>query len=204
MIGSATPVIVGALLFLCLATAVVLAAGLYGWRWARRRLLVARTAWRNVERALTATRTGRTVMGRLHHHLIDTDARAADLQKAPLPDLRRQLWRGVGDAEGAVRDAVLAGAPVGDLPSLSRRLRSTAEALDRLLAGDDDRHLAGVRRQVADVVSTAAAIRSAATAATVAVVSDATEVRLRDLVADTDREVHSLAAGIDRYPRHRG
>lgn len=208
MTASATPVIVGALLFLCLAAAVALGAGLYAWRWARRRLLVARAAWRSAERAWMATRTGRTVLGRLHHLGGGRQAGAAgDLRTVPVPDLRRQLWQGVGGADRAVRDAVVAGAPVGDLPSLLRRLRSTADALDRLLAdGDDrelDRHLADVRRQVADVLSTAAAIRSAATAATVAVVSDATEVHLQELVVDTDREVRSLAAGVDRYTRHR-
>jgi hypothetical protein len=200
MTGSATPVIVGALLFLCVAVAVVLAAGFYGWRWARRRLLVARAAWRGIERAWMATRTGRTVLGGWHHLTGTTAvAPAGDVRTAPPAELRGQLWQGIGDADRAVRDAVAAGAPVGDLPSLSRRLRSTADALDGLLvAAGDGEHLVGVRRQVADVLSTASAIRSAATAATVAVVSDATEVRLRHLVADTDREVHSLATGVDR------
>ncbi len=193
------PVIVGALLFLCLVAAVVLAAAFYGWRWTRRRLLIARAAWRGVERTWMATRAGRTVLGGLHHFVgASTAPPLGGGRTVPLPELRRQLWQGVGDADRAVRDAVDAGAPVGDLPSLDRRLRATATALDRLLATDDDRHLADVRRQVADVLSTAAAIRSAATSAAVALISDATDVHLRELVADTDREVQSLAAGVDR------
>jgi hypothetical protein len=199
MTASATPVIVGALLFLCAVATVALVAAFYGWRWARRRLLIARTAWRGVERTWMATRTGRTVLGRWHHLVgAGTTGSAGDGRMVPLPELRRQLWQGVGDADSAVRDAAAAGAPVGDLPSLHRRLRSTATALDGLLATADDQHLSDVRRQVADVLSTASAIRSAATAATVAVVSDATDMHLRELVADTDREAQSLAAGVDR------
>jgi|GEM_PF-731450 len=209
MTASATPVIVGALLFLCLGVAAMLGAAFYLWRWTRRRLLVARTAWRNAERAAMATPAGRVVLDRLHR--LGHDSRGggqtkaagqeatADLVALPLPDVRRRLWEAVGDANRAVGDAVAAGAPVGDLPSLNRRLRATAEALDRLLATGDDGRLAGVRRQVADLLSTAGAIRAAANAAMVAAVSDATEVHLRELVADTDREVQSLTAGIDRY-----
>jgi hypothetical protein len=199
MTASATPVIVGALLFLCAVAAAAVVAVFYGWRWARRRLLIARAAWRGVERTWMATRTGRTVLGRWHHLVgAGTIGSTGDGRTVPPPELRRQLWQGVGDADRAVRDAAAAGAPVGDLPSLHRRLRSTATALDGLLATADDRHLSGVRRQVADVLSTASAIRSAATAATVAVVSDTTDMHLRELVADTDREVQSLAAGVDR------
>lgn len=214
MTASATPVIVGALLFLCLVAAVGLGAAYYLWRWTRRRTRLARMAWRNAERAAMATPAGRVVLDRLHRlgdHRPDggdqnrTAGRqaTADVAAMALPDLRRRLWQAVGDANRAVGDAVAAGAPVGELPSLNRRLRSTAEALDRLLATGDDGRLAGVRRQVADLLSAAGAVRAAAAAAMVAAVSDATEVHLRELVADTDREVHSLAAGIDRYTPHR-
>jgi len=177
----ATPVIVGALLFLCVVAAVALAAAFYAWRWTRRKLLMVRVAWRNVERGLLATRPGRSVM---HHLVRDQPASSSDV-----------LWQAVDQAETAVTAAMAAGAPVGDLPSLCRRLRATATALDGLPADD------GVRRQVADVVATAGTIQSAATTATTAVV---TGDQLRDLVADTDREVASLAAGTDRFARHRG
>ena len=145
MTASATPVIVGALLFLCVAATVALGAAFYGWRWARRRLLIARAAWRGVERTWMATRTGRTVLGGWHHLVgAGTAGPAGNGRTIPLPELRRQLWQGVGDADRAVRDAAAAGAPVGDLPSLQRRLRSTATALDGLLA--TARRSAPVRR----------------------------------------------------------
>lgn len=113
------------------------------------------------------------------------------------------MWRAVDQATRAVAETVDAGAPVGDLPSLGRRLRSTAEALDRLLvigstADPATAEMATVRRQAGDVLAAAAGIRSAAMAATVAVGTEAAEIRVRELVADTDREVRSLAAGVDR------
>jgi hypothetical protein len=43
---------------------------------------------------------------------------------------RRQLWRAVADTECAVQGANAAGAPLGDLASLARRLREAATKLD--------------------------------------------------------------------------
>src|SRR3954466_11805946 len=47
---------------------------------------------------------------------------------------RHRMWRAVSAAERAVSAAVAADAASGDLPSLVRRLRRTAQSVDRLLA----------------------------------------------------------------------
>src|SRR3954452_14546962 len=46
---------------------------------------------------------------------------------------RHRMWRAVSAAERAVAAAVAADAASGDLPSLVRRLRRTAQNVDRLL-----------------------------------------------------------------------
>jgi hypothetical protein len=46
---------------------------------------------------------------------------------------RRRLWRSVTAADHAVTTASAAGAPLGDLPSLTRQLRRAAQSVDRAL-----------------------------------------------------------------------
>ncbi|HEX3946201.1 MAG TPA: hypothetical protein VHW47_00785 [Acidimicrobiales bacterium] len=219
--GSATPVIVGALLFLCLVAALAVGLGWWAWRHVRRYWLVARAATRSVEAAWLATRSVRRAVatgvgtagtrpggigraarwagGLAAGDLASVDLVSVDLAGLAPGQLRRQMWRGVEEAERAVRQATAAGAPVGQLPSLCGRMRSTAAALDELLStGASGEGGRSVRRQAAEVVSVAAGVGTAARASVLATAGDATELRVRALVDDTEREVESLATGLGR------
>jgi hypothetical protein len=107
---------------------------------------------------------------------------------------RHRMWRAVSSAEHAVAVARGAGAPVGDLPILSRQLTSAAAGVDALLRASSRtrslrREAVAERRQVesaaADLYRAALdSLRVAAAAGTEPVLS---AVRL---------EVEALAAGV--------
>jgi hypothetical protein len=108
---------------------------------------------------------------------------------------RHQVWRAVGAAERAVATAVRAQAPVGELPMLTRRLRRTAESVDRLLCTADDtnrrsRRVAAEMRLVDEMAGT---IRQAAVEAVLSVAAPATS-SLADAVAI---EVTALRHGLN-------
>jgi hypothetical protein len=113
---------------------------------------------------------------------------------------RRELWQGVADATRALRDAEeAAGGPLGDLRSLNRRLRATADELDRLLGmavgmPSATPEVAELRRQVGDALAASSAIRRAALASA----STTTGARAGELASDAVREVESVAAGVEK------
>jgi hypothetical protein len=126
----------------------------------------------------------------------------------PLPDARwrhvtrarRQVLLAVSSAERAVDAAAVAGAPVGDLPQLARRLRSAADAVDASLAvGQRDprtRREAGeaTTGQVREVLRAAACIHDAAALALTA----SSERERTGLVRDAERELTAIATGARR------
>lgn len=125
----------------------------------------------------------------------------------PLPDARwrsvtrsrRQVLRAVSSAERAVDAARVAGAPVGDLPQLARRLRSSADAVDASLAveqrGAWSHHgTGGTDEQVREVLRAAACIHEAAA---VALAAGAGRERT-GLLHDAERELAAISAGTRR------
>jgi hypothetical protein len=113
---------------------------------------------------------------------------------------RYELWQGVADATRALLGAESAvGGPIGDLRSLNRRLRSTAEELDGLLGMASGMavgtpEVAKLRHQVADALAASAAIRRAALASA----SSTSAARAGELALDAQREVESVSAGVER------
>jgi hypothetical protein len=109
-----------------------------------------------------------------------------------------KMWRAVGDAERAVSAATDAGAPVGDLPALVRRLHIVAdevEGIQRLAPARAGHDVAESQRQkMSDVVTAAHDIHRAAVAAT----GDMSDPKLRALVADANHEVQAIATGVAR------
>jgi hypothetical protein len=111
---------------------------------------------------------------------------------------RRRLWRAVRSAEQAVAHATAAGAPVGDLPSLCRRLRTAALGVDRAIcaagaSGGVRRPLPpDVARELEDVVTAARGIHGNAVAAITATSRHSTSA----LVLDVHTETQALAAGL--------
>lgn len=113
---------------------------------------------------------------------------------------RRELLAAVAGAQRAVLAARQAGAPIGDLESLSRRLRATSQVLDASLALDQraSRGQAAAHEQVTEVMQAARDIQAAASLCLAAAHRPATA----DLLADAERELAALAAGLDRaHPR---
>jgi hypothetical protein len=107
---------------------------------------------------------------------------------------RHRVWRAVGVAERAVASAVQAQAPVGELPMLTRRLRRTAQSVDRLLCTADDpsRRSRRVAAEMQLVLELAESIRQAAQDAVLSVAAPATS-SLADAVAV---EVSALRHGL--------
>jgi hypothetical protein len=112
--------------------------------------------------------------------------------------VRRRMWVAVDDAEHAVAHAESRGAPVAELPAVCRSLRSVAGELDALLrlerrlgTGHQNRP---VRTQVAELVSAARDVQSAALAAA----GDATEPQLRALVRRATDEVEIVSSALGR------
>lgn len=123
-----------------------------------------------------------------------------DRQWRSLHVMRRNLLVAVSGSEHAVAVAKAAGAPIGDLESLGRRLREAANAVDASLriaqrGSAPMTDLATASGQAADLSRTAAQIQGAAALALTAVARPvATELR-----EDTEREVIAIAAGLSRF-----
>ncbi|MGH9920919.1 MAG: hypothetical protein ACRD6W_18880, partial [Nitrososphaerales archaeon] len=113
---------------------------------------------------------------------------------------RYELWQAVADATRALHGAeAAAGGPIGELRSLQRRLRATADELDRLLvmaAGMPSAtpEVAELGCQVSDALAASSAIRRAALAAA----STTTGAQAVELASDAAREVQCVAAGVER------
>jgi hypothetical protein len=113
---------------------------------------------------------------------------------------RRRLWAAIEDAEAAVQHADASHAPVGELPAVCRSLRGVAGQLDTLLRLERrlPMHAAarpqGVRAQVADVITAARDVQSAALHAC----SDANAPRISALIRDAGSEVEIVAAAVAR------
>ena len=182
VVGSDTPVLLGALVALVLLGAAAMTAAYLVWRRVRRR-------WRAL-RNHAGLRAAVALAGTV---------RAGRLGTPPIARLRFELWQSVSMATRAVRGAAEAGAAMADLPALCRRLRAAAEDLDRLLlmaTGLDARapQVGELRRQVAEALDASDAIRLAALASA----GDAASARMGTLAADAGREVEAVAAGVAR------
>lgn len=149
-------------------------------------------------RALKASPAARGVMA-----LLDAVRTPGGLRAGVTPArLRLDLWQAVGAATRAVRQASGAGAALGDLPSLTRRLRQAAEDLDRALAMAGGLDVSAptvvdVHRQVAEAMRASQSIRTAALASA----GDAAGARLEQLAADAEQELESVNAGVARARR---
>jgi hypothetical protein len=112
--------------------------------------------------------------------------------------VRRRMWSAVEDAELAVEHASTHDAPVAELPSVCRSLRGAAGELDGLLRHERRLPVAArpeaVRRQVADVITAARDVQSAALGAG----GDAAAPRVRSLVRQAGDEVDIVAAAVSR------
>ena len=107
---------------------------------------------------------------------------------------RHRVWRAVGAAERAVATAVRSQAPVGELPLLTRRLRKTAESVDRLLctADNSSRRSRRITAEMQLLLEMAESIRQAALESLLSVAGPAT-TSLADAVAV---EVSALRHGL--------
>jgi hypothetical protein len=112
---------------------------------------------------------------------------------------RRRMWVAIEDAEAAVRHADATNAPVAELPAVCRSLREVAGQLDALLRLERRLPLAAarpdaVRTQVADIITAARDVQSAALRAC----GDANEPQIRALVRDAGNEVQIVATALAR------
>ncbi len=111
---------------------------------------------------------------------------------------RRRMWTAVEDAEIAVAHAASHDAPVAELPTVCGSLRTAASELDGLLRHERRLPAGGrpeaVRHQVADVITAARDVQSAALGAG----GDAAAPRVRSLVLQARDEVEIVAAAVSR------
>jgi hypothetical protein len=183
------PVLVGTLVMVVVATSALLAAAFLAWRYGRRKLRAfhahgavvgARALW-----ALAASRHLRS------SGPMDDDAAT----RWPARTVRREMWRAVDQADAAVRAADTVGAPTAEMPSLCRRLREAAVALDRVLriepAGPVPPQVAA---QAVEVARAARRLQGAALASA----ADATAPGVAQLTSDAGHEVELLDAGLAR------
>jgi hypothetical protein len=164
-------------------------AGLLVWRAAKRRYRLVR----NHAAAQTAVALWGVASSLEARRLLSGDVRGLVTLRAS-----RRMWRAVALAERGVGHAQAAGAAVGDLPALCRRLRSVATDVDHQVqleaaAGSPGRS-EPVRRQVDDVLDAAHDIARAASVS----VGEVTGPRAAELADDADREIRALSAGLAR------
>ena len=122
-----------------------------------------------------------------------------ELSRGTAARVRRRMWVAVEDAEAAVAHAESRDAPVAELPSVCRSLRTVAGELDGLLRLE--RRLPGgtgrpdaVRVQVTEVIGAARDVQAAALRAG----SDATGPQVRALVRRASDEVEIVSAALTR------
>jgi hypothetical protein len=181
------PVLVAGAVFLSLCAA----AALVGALWVRRRWRRLRLLWRNgPEGALV-------LLGRSAWRWA-LDRPLPDRRWREVTKSRRDLRLSVAAAERAVDVAAAAGAPVGELRSLSRRLRTSADALDASLAIDQWRAtrstgVPDIGRQVDELLRASADIHESAAR----MLTTTSGVVQTGLLEDAQRELAAVSAG---YP----
>lgn len=181
------PLLVGGVVFFSLVVASVLIAATLLWRFALRR-------WRMIcsHRAVVGAGLLWTAISD-HLGRPPPPVAPADLAGQPARKVRREILRSVGGAEAAVRAADDLGGPTASLPSLCRRLRYTADRLDRVLRVEPDGatspELAG---QAFDLMRAAGDVHRAAMASA----GSATGHQLEALTRDADHEMAALDAGL--------
>jgi hypothetical protein len=180
-------VLAGLLVAVAVVAAVLVVGAFLAWRYGRRR-------WRALRShgvvigglALWSAASGRYLRSKL-----PVDARYD--ARTPARTVRKEMWRAVDQAEAALRAADAVGAPTAEMPSLCRRLREAAVAVDRVLridpAGAVPPQLAA---QATQVVRAAGDLQAAA----VASAADATAPRLAELTRDAGHEIQLLDAGL--------
>lgn len=183
------PVLVAGAVFLSLCAPAALAGAL----WVRRRWRRLRLLWRNGPEGAVVLLGRSAWRWALDRPL--PDRRWRDVTRS-----RRELRLSVAAAERAVDVAAAAGAPVGELRSLARRLRTSADALDASLAIDQWRttRSAGVpdiARQVEELLRAAADIHESAAR----MLTTTSGVVQTGLMEDARRELAAVSAG---YPTH--
>ena len=164
---------------------VVLAAAVTGVWWLRRRV--------------------RRRLGTINHATAAAYAGWRWLLSQPVPDRRwlamtrqrRTLWRAVSAAEHAIATAQQVGAPTGDLDTLGRRLRRTAQDADHSLsvahgAASCGREAGQAQPDIDDLLTAAGLIQDAAASA----VASLSQPAARHLADDARREAEALAAGL--------
>jgi len=162
LVSSVGPFLAGAFFAFVLFAGMVAVAAYAGWRVLRRRWR--RAALHPAVRTASAlwTAVAATSLG---HWLSSGEAGQVAAHRGSW-----KMWRAVGDAERAVSAATDAGAPVGDLPALVRRLHIVAdevEGIQRLAPARAGHDVAESQRQkMSDVVTAAHDIHRAAVAAT--------------------------------------
>jgi hypothetical protein len=177
--------IAGLVVALGLAVAFVLARGYVRRRW---RLVRGHPVTRGVLAGLAFVSALRDRAGR---------ASSAELSRGSAARVRRRMWVAVEDAEAAVAHVSSHEAPVAELPSVCRSLRTVAGELDGLLRLE--RRLppgvargGEVRRQVAEVIEAARDVQLSALRAG----SDATEPQVQSLVRHAHDEVDIISAAL--------
>lgn len=183
------PVLVGTLALLAVAMSALLAVAFLAWRYGRRKLRAFHAHGAVLgARALWAIAAGR--------HLRSTgpmdEAAAA---RWPARTVRREMWRAVDQADTAVRAADAVGAPTAEMPSLCRRLREAAVALDRVLRIEPSGTVPPqVAAQAVEVARAARRLQGAALASA----AEATAPAVAQLTSDAGHEVELLDAGMAR------
>jgi hypothetical protein len=111
--------------------------------------------------------------------------------------VRRRMWVAVEDAEVAVAHVSDHHAPVAELPSVCRSLRTVAGELDALMRHErrlphDAVRTSAVRRQVAEVIEAARDVQTSALRAG----SEATEPQVRSLVSHARDEIDLVSVAL--------
>jgi hypothetical protein len=180
--------IAGLLAVLALAAAFFVARGYVRRHW---RLVRGHVATRGVLATLAVLAAGRERYA--------ARATPSELSGGPAARVRRRMWVAVEDAEVAVAHAESHDAPVAELPTVCRSLRSVAGELDGLLRLEHrlprgTERADAVRHQVAEVIGAARDVQAAALRAG----SDATEPQVRSMVRHARDEVDIVSAALSR------
>jgi hypothetical protein len=112
---------------------------------------------------------------------------------------RHRMWRAVAAADHAVTSALRGRAPVGDLPTLTRRLHETTRTLDLALrASGRSGHATPeeLRRDAEQVIETAGHIEASALAA----LGDSVHPDATELARQARIEIEALRYGLSRNP----
>ncbi len=181
------PLLVGGMVFVFLVTMSVVVVGLLLWRFGLRR-------WRLLRSHHAVVGAGVLWTAVTSRYVRPTPARSpSDMEGWPARVVRKEMWRSVDRAEAAVRTADDLGGPTASLPSLCRRLRHSAIALDRILRVEPEGATSSaVAAQAFELVRAAADVQRAA----VASAGHATGHHVEALTRDADEELICLDAGL--------